>query len=92
MPESKTKSFKKLTHAERGRLGGLATRGVTSKAKARAARENGKLGGKLGGRPRKYATASERQRAYIERKRKREGYVPRPKGRPRKKVVDPTDN
>lgn len=61
-----------LTHAERGRLGGLATRGVTSEAKARASRENGKLGGKLGGRPRKYATASERQRAYLERKKQRE--------------------
>lgn len=50
----------KLTRSEAGRLGGSAT----SDAKADAARENGKLGG----RPRKYATAAERQRAYLERK------------------------
>lgn len=55
---------RKLTKAEAARLGGLATKGISTDAKADAARENGKLGG----RPRKYATAAERQRAYLERK------------------------
>lgn len=43
--------------------------------KAEAGRLGGRIGGKLsrgGGRPRKYATASERQKAYLERKRLRE--------------------
>lgn len=59
---------KPLSHAERGRLGGL---------KARNQSEAGKLGGKKsrgGGRPRKYATASERQRAYLERKKATENH------------------
>lgn len=43
-----------------GRRGGKSS----SEAKTAAARSNGKLGG----RPRKYATASDRQRAYLARK------------------------
>jgi len=52
-----------MTKAEAGRIGGQAS----TEAKQSAARENGKLGG----RPRKYATASERQAAY--RQRRKEG-------------------
>jgi len=44
-----------------GRIGGQRS----SDAKRSAAQTNGKLGG----RPRKYATASERQKAYIQRKK-----------------------
>ncbi|MCC6452060.1 MAG: hypothetical protein IT171_04160 [Acidobacteria bacterium] len=62
--DSNKEPVKPLTHAERGRLGGLNT---TNQAEA------GRIGGtrsRGGGRPRKYATASERQRAYLERKKK----------------------
>lgn len=66
MKSSTTRSDKAssepLTHAERGRLGGL---------KATNQVEAGRIGGtrsRGGGRPRKYATASERQLAYLERK------------------------
>lgn len=53
-----------LKRAEIARLGGLATKGRSSEAKSKAAKANGSKGG----RPRKYATASERQRAYLLRK------------------------
>lgn len=56
---------RKLTRAEAGRLGGLATKGIKTPARTAAAL----AASKLGGRPRKYATASDRQRAYLERKR-----------------------
>lgn len=56
--------FSPLPRTEIARLGGV----VRSEAKTRACRKNAKLGGQ----PRKYATASDRQRAYIKRKRARQ--------------------